>query len=69
MTLLTEAAQVLATVLACCFASGVVFGFAAFKPVMIAEGVFRNMCTEDELQKGVDLCEKQDLRYALRIHS
>lgn len=51
------------TVLACCLASGVVFGFAALKPVLIAEGVYRNLCTEDELQEGVDLCEKQDLRY------
>jgi hypothetical protein len=33
------------------------------KPVMIEEGVYRNLCTEDELRDGVELCHEQDLRW------
>ncbi|KAF2203476.1 MFS transporter-like protein Fmp42 [Delitschia confertaspora ATCC 74209] len=55
-------AQVVTTILACWFASGIVFGFAALKPVLIKEGVFRERCTEDELQNGVEVCFDQDLR-------
>ncbi|KAJ5219677.1 hypothetical protein N7468_008881 [Penicillium chermesinum] len=54
--------QVFITVLACWLASGIVFGFAALKPVLVAEGVYHDLCTEDELQKGVELCSQQDLR-------
>ncbi|KAF2274759.1 MFS general substrate transporter [Westerdykella ornata] len=55
-------AQVITTVLACWFASGIVFGFAALKPILINEGVFREMCDQDELDAGVEVCYKQDLR-------
>ncbi|KAJ4288564.1 hypothetical protein N0V90_011801 [Kalmusia sp. IMI 367209] len=55
-------AQVVTTVLACWFASGIVFGFAALKPILISEGVFRDLCTPDELEKGVEVCFEQDLR-------
>ncbi|RMJ26903.1 Mfs transporter [Aspergillus sp. HF37] len=57
----TRGAQVLVTVLACAFASGIVFGFAAFKPVMVAEGVYSSLCADEELQEGADLCQKQDI--------
>ncbi|KAH8728047.1 major facilitator superfamily domain-containing protein [Phaeosphaeriaceae sp. PMI808] len=55
-------AQVLATVLACWFASGIVFGFAALKPILIKEGVFRELCTLEELDTNVEVCFEQDLR-------
>ncbi|ORY16483.1 MFS transporter-like protein Fmp42 [Clohesyomyces aquaticus] len=55
-------AQVVITVLACWFASGIVFGFAALKPILIREGVFREMCTPDEIDTGVEVCFDQDLR-------
>ncbi|KAF1844269.1 MFS general substrate transporter [Cucurbitaria berberidis CBS 394.84] len=55
-------AQVTATVLACWFASGIVFGFAALKPILIKEGVFRNLCTKEELDSNVEVCFDQDLR-------
>ncbi|KAH7109831.1 MFS transporter-like protein Fmp42 [Dendryphion nanum] len=55
-------AQVIATVLACWFASGIVFGFAALKPILIKEGVFRNLCTKEELDADLDVCFEQDLR-------
>ncbi|KAF2749870.1 MFS general substrate transporter [Sporormia fimetaria CBS 119925] len=55
-------AQVITTVLACWFASGIVFGFAALKPILVKEGVFRDLCEPDELDAGVEICFKQDLR-------
>ncbi|KAF2442634.1 MFS general substrate transporter [Karstenula rhodostoma CBS 690.94] len=55
-------AQVIATVLACWFASGIVFGFAALKPILIQEGVYQELCTPEELEKGVEVCFEQDLR-------
>lgn len=51
------------TILACWVASGIVFGFAALKPVLVSEGVYHDHCTEEELREGVDLCLQQDLRY------
>ena len=44
-------AQVFAVVLACWFASGIVFGFAALKPILIKEGVYRDLCTQEELDE------------------
>ncbi|OAL04799.1 MFS general substrate transporter [Phaeosphaeriaceae sp. SRC1lsM3a] len=58
-------AQVIATVLACWFASGIVFGFAALKPILIKEGVFSNLCTADELAADVEVCFEQDIRLNL----
>ncbi|KAH7401187.1 major facilitator superfamily domain-containing protein [Pyrenochaeta sp. MPI-SDFR-AT-0127] len=55
-------AQVIATVLACWFASGIIFGFAALKPILIMEGVFRDLCTQEELDGNVEVCFEQDLR-------
>ncbi|KAH7066686.1 major facilitator superfamily domain-containing protein [Paraphoma chrysanthemicola] len=55
-------AQIIATVLACWFASGIVFGFAALKPILIKEGVFRELCTLEELDADVEVCFEQDLR-------
>ncbi|KAE8379003.1 major facilitator superfamily domain-containing protein [Aspergillus bertholletiae] len=58
-------AQVVVTLLACWCSSGVVFGFAAIKPVMINEGVYRNLCTEIPLPKEGTVCRAQDLRLNL----
>ncbi|KAJ5771814.1 Major facilitator superfamily domain general substrate transporter [Penicillium odoratum] len=57
----TRIAQVIFTILACWVASGIVFGFAALKPVLIEEGVYHDLCTEEELRDGVELCKQQDL--------
>ena len=54
--------QVVITVLACWLASGIVFGFAALKPVLISEGVYREQCTVDELLQDVEVCMEQDIR-------
>lgn len=55
-------AQVVATILACWLASGIVFGFAALKPVLLSEGVYEWLCDGDELEDGVDVCFKQELQ-------
>ncbi|CZS96452.1 probable MFS transporter [Rhynchosporium agropyri] len=57
--------QVAITVLLCWLASGIVFGFAALKPVLISEGVYRELCTVEELQQDVELCVEQDIRLNL----
>ncbi|KAF9695530.1 hypothetical protein EKO04_006484 [Ascochyta lentis] len=57
-----RAAQVFTVVLACWFASGIVFGFAALKPILIKEGVYRDLCTQEELAEDVEVCYEQDLR-------
>ena len=43
-------------------AAGIVFGYAALKPVLIREGVYRKYCTQKELEKGVRVCYEQEIR-------
>ncbi|KAI0569758.1 ProP Permease major facilitator superfamily, partial [Pyrenophora tritici-repentis] len=57
--------QVFFAVIYCLFAAGVVFGYAAIKPVLLEEGVYRDYCTEEELEKGVHVCYEQELRLNL----
>lgn len=47
----------------CLFAAGIVFGYAAIKPVLIREGVYRNYCTEKEIRDNVRVCYSQELQY------
>jgi hypothetical protein len=54
--------QVAVAVVYCLFAAGVVFGYAALKPVLIAENVYRDRCTAKELEDGVRVCYQQELR-------
>jgi MFS family permease len=49
-------------VLICLAASGVVFGFAALKEVLITEGAYRDLCTTEELDREDRLCYLQDQR-------
>lgn len=58
-------AQVAVAVVYCLFAAGVVFGYAAVKPVLIQEGVYREKCTQQELDDGVWVCYEQELRLNL----
>jgi Sec-independent protein secretion pathway component TatC len=55
--------QVVAAVVYCLFAAGIVFGYAAIKPVLIREGVYREKCTKQELDKNVRVCYSQEIRY------
>ena len=57
--------QVLSAAIYCLFAAGVVFGFAAIKPVLLEEGVYRNQCTQQELDDDVLVCYGQELRLNL----
>lgn len=54
--------------LACWCASGIVFGFAALKPVLAEEGVYHDRCTPAEIEEGIELCAQQDLRYAWHMN-
>ena len=55
--------QVCLAVIYCFLAAGIVFGFAAIKPVLIRENVYRNLCSPDELEDDVDVCYGQEIRY------
>lgn len=57
--------QVFSAGVYCLFAAGVVFGFAAIKPVLLEEGVYRNQCTQQELDDNVLVCYGQELRLNL----
>ncbi|CAK4031262.1 related to MFS amino acid transporter [Lecanosticta acicola] len=58
-------AQVICAVIYCLLAAGIVFGFAAIKPVFVAEGVYKDKCTQKELEEGVWVCYEQELRLNL----
>ncbi|KAL2812156.1 major facilitator superfamily domain-containing protein [Aspergillus granulosus] len=53
-------AQVIVAVVYCFFAAGVVFGYAAIKPVFIREGVYGHSCSGEE-----SACYGQELRLNL----
>lgn len=56
--------QVAIAVIYCLFAAGIVFGYAAIKPVLILEGVYSQFCERDELvtsQLG-RTCYEQEIR-------
>lgn len=53
--------QVICAIIWCLFVAGTSFGFAALKPVLISEGVYRNKCTPDEIAKNVNICRDQEL--------
>ncbi|KAK4955470.1 hypothetical protein LTR66_013423, partial [Elasticomyces elasticus] len=58
-------AQVAVAVVYCLLAAGVVFGYAAVKPVLIREGVYRERCSREELEEGVWVCYEQEIRLNL----
>lgn len=54
--------QVGIAIVYCLFAAGIVFGYAAIKPVLIDEGVYKNYCTKEELRQGTTPCYGQEIR-------
>lgn len=62
MVLTLFVVQVTAAVVYCLLAAGIVFGYAAIKPVLIEQGVYRDRCTEYELEQGVRVCYEQEIR-------
>lgn len=59
------AVQVLIAILYCLFAAGIVFGYAALKPVLIDEGAFAKLCTPQEIERDVSPCYQQEIRLNL----
>ncbi|KAJ5389079.1 Protein FMP42 [Penicillium cataractarum] len=57
--------QVCLAVIYCFLAAGVVFGFAALKPVLIKEHVYRNLCSREELDNEVAVCNGQEIKLNL----
>ncbi|KAI9796186.1 MAG: hypothetical protein M1833_006437 [Piccolia ochrophora] len=57
--------QVAVAVVYCLFAAGIVFGYAAIKPVLVSEGVYRELCTREELEDEVRVCFQQEIRLNL----
>lgn len=55
-------AQVCIAVVYCLLAAGIVFGFAALKPILVSEGVYRDQCTPGEIEENVYVCYAQELR-------
>ncbi|KAF2102633.1 MFS transporter, LAT3 family, solute carrier family 43, member 3 [Rhizodiscina lignyota] len=60
--------QVAIGVISCVIAAGIVFGFAALKPVLIGENVYRELCTKKELEDQVVVCYLQDLKLNLTFN-
>lgn len=56
-------AQVIVGVISCTLGSGIVFGFAALKPILVDRQAYRDLCTKDELEHDFVICYKQDLKY------
>lgn len=54
-------AQVACAIVWCLFVAGTSFGFAALKPVLVSEGVYREKCTAKEIEHGVHICRDQEL--------
>jgi hypothetical protein len=57
--------QVGIAIVYCLFAAGIVFGYAAIKPVLIDEGAFDELCTQQEIKNGVSPCYQQEIRLNL----
>ncbi|KAI1179577.1 amino acid transporter [Nemania sp. FL0916] len=64
-------AQVVFGATLCCIASGIVFGFASLKPILIAEGVYSEYCEPivdnggNALDADAGPCTEQDMRLNL----
>lgn len=59
----TKIVQVTCAVIWCLFAAGPIFGFAALKPVLVAEGIYSQYCSSDtNTASSSGPCKEQDLR-------
>lgn len=54
--------QITLAVIYCLLAAGIVFGYAALKPILISEGVYRDKCTSEEIANGTRVCYQQGMR-------
>ena len=62
-------AQIILAIIYCLLSAGVVFGYAALKPVLVKEGVYRGYCDEEEEwllgAGGGGTCYEQEIRLNL----
>lgn len=56
--------QIATAVLSCLLATGIIFGYAALKPVLIREHVYEELCTKDDLKEPLP-CYDQEVRLNL----
>lgn len=54
--------QVTCAVVWCLLVAGPSFGFAALKPVLVSEGVYKEYCTSKEIEDNVGICQQQELK-------
>lgn len=64
---LKRAAQVFVGCMICILASGVTFGFAALKSILVDLGTYRDLCTPKEVQKDTTICYLQDQRFVMDV--
>ena len=64
--LIVPLVQVITACVYCLLASGVVFGYAAFKQVLVAEGVYSELCPESHRRYPGQTCYEQELRYLVQ---
>lgn len=57
------AVQVAVAVFYCFFSSGIIFGYAAIKPVLIKEGAYSDYCTPKAPASRLHTCYEQEIRY------
>ncbi|RFU25658.1 hypothetical protein B7463_g10686, partial [Scytalidium lignicola] len=57
--------QVALAVIYCLASAGIVFGYAALKPILVQEKVYRDFCTQDELDQNVRVCFQQEIHLNL----
>jgi len=58
--------QVAIAILYCLLSAGVVFGYAALKPVLVEEGVYREYCSDEEVSIRERTCYEQEIRYSVQ---
>jgi hypothetical protein len=60
--LIENSVQVAVACIYCLFAAGIVFGYAAFKPVLVKEGVYNELCEDSKHDGNTRTCYQQELR-------
>ena len=55
--------QVAVAVVYCLFSAGVVFGYAAIKPVFVKEGVYSELCSSEAFTASETTCYQQEIRW------
>ncbi|KAK4694413.1 hypothetical protein P7C71_g3161, partial [Lecanoromycetidae sp. Uapishka_2] len=57
--------QIVLAIIYCLLAAGIVFGYAAIKPVLVKEGVYRQLCDQEEKIDYDKTCDEQEIRLNL----